>query len=328
MTWLKKLTSRVTKSVAAPFSGTITEKLKGGLQKTSSKITESLRQTFQSKRIDTETLESLEDLLIMSDFGVGMSSDIIDKLRKEKLQFPDDVAADITVKTFLKAELARYLEGAEAPLTFEGTPHIVLMVGVNGTGKTTTIGKLAHQLMGEGRSVALAACDTFRTAAVAQLDVWAKRSGARFYSGESLADPASVAFDAVTRAKADGVDVLFIDTAGRLQNKDNLMAELEKIHRVINKACPGAPQQTLLVLDATVGQNARLQVQAFQKSAPLTGLIITKLDGTAKGGMVVPLYHQFKLPIHAIGVGEAIDDLMPFESAAYLDALLGLKNPT
>ncbi|MDC0344685.1 signal recognition particle-docking protein FtsY [Alphaproteobacteria bacterium] len=301
------------------------KRLKDGLNKTSDKISTGLRKTFQAKRIDDDTLEALEELLITSDFGVEMTAEIITVLSKEKLEFPDDVAPDMVVKQFLKTQLSQRLEGAEKAFTHTKKPEIVLMVGVNGTGKTTTIGKLAHHLKAQGKTVGVAACDTFRAAAVEQLKTWADRTHSFFYPPIETTDPAAVAFHAVEQAIKDKCDVLFIDTAGRLQNKDNLMAELAKIHRVLDKALPGAPHQVLLSLDATVGQNALAQLKAFHEITPLSGLIVTKLDGTAKGGILLPLYRTFKTPIHAIGIGEGLDDLRPFKIDEYLDALLEMR---
>jgi fused signal recognition particle receptor len=229
------------------------------------------------------------------------------------------------IKQLLAASISRRLAASAVPLNVTGAaPHIVLVVGVNGNGKTTTIGKLAHQLTGDGKKVMVVAADTFRAAAVEQLQQWAERVGCAFVRGAPNADPASVAYAGVEKAMADGVDVVFVDTAGRLHTKENLMAELSKITKVITKLIPDAPHAVVQVLDATTGQNALAQVKAFREVAGVTGLVVTKLDGTAKAGIIVALADQFKLPIHAIGVGEGAEDLQPFQADDFARALVGL----
>ncbi len=305
------------------------QRLKDGLQKTSEKISDQLKETFTARKIDDEVLESLEEILIQSDLGLKTSMDLVEKLRKTKLIFPDDKPAHEVVKAFLQEELVKQLEGAEEPLVFapeEGQLlRVVLLVGVNGSGKTTTAGKLGAKAQAQGLKVGYGACDTFRMAAVEQLQEWAYRIDVPCYTLPQGSDPGAAAHRAVLQAAEDGLDVLFLDTAGRLQNKSHLMSELEKIYRVVGKALPGAPHEVLLVLDGTVGQNALSQVSAFQDVCEVTGLVVTKLDGTAKGGMILPLYTETNLPIKAIGVGEKIKDLDRFDAKAYTAGLLGIE---
>ena len=271
--------------------------------------------------LDDEMLESLEELLIASDMGVDtalrVSANLAEGRMGKKLSVPE-------LKGLLAAEVARIMEPVARPLPiYPKKPQVVLVVGVNGSGKTTTIGKLASQFKAAGKSVVIAAGDTFRAAAVEQLQVWGQRAGVPVLTAPEGADPAALAFDAMTRAEAEGADLLMIDTAGRLQNRADLMEELAKIVRVIRKKDESAPHNTLLVLDATTGQNALSQVEIFTKIASVSGLVMTKLDGTAKGGVLVALADQFGLPIHAIGVGEQIDDLAPFDPEEFARALVG-----
>ncbi|SFI42934.1 signal recognition particle-docking protein FtsY, partial [Albimonas pacifica] len=271
--------------------------------------------------LDDALLENLEELLIAADLGVEASLRISANLAEGR--YGRKVGAS-EIKRLLAAEVARVLEPVARPLPLTGQkPQVVLVVGVNGSGKTTTIGKLASQLRGAGKKVVIAAGDTFRAAAVEQLQVWGERAGVPVLTAPQGSDPASLAFDALTKAQAEGADLLMIDTAGRLQNRADLMAELEKIVRVIRKKDPTAPHNTLLVLDATVGQNALSQVELFRKAADVSGLVMTKLDGTAKGGVLVALADRFGLPIHAIGVGETIEDLAPFDPDEFARALTG-----
>jgi fused signal recognition particle receptor len=273
------------------------------------------------RELDDAMLESLEDLLIASDMGVDPAGRIVANLAEGRLGRRVSVSE---VKDLLSAEIARVLEPVAQPMPiYPRRPQVVLVVGVNGSGKTTTIGKLASQFRGAGKKVVIAAGDTFRAAAVEQLTVWGQRAGVPVMTAPQGSDPASLAFDAMTRAEAEGADLLLIDTAGRLQNRQDLMEELAKIVRVIRKKDPEAPHNTLLVLDATTGQNALSQVETFRKLADVTGLVMTKLDGTAKGGVLVALADRFGLPIHAIGVGEQIDDLAPFDPEDYARALVG-----
>ena len=298
--------------------------LKSGLAKTSGRLSDGIAGIFTRARLDDMTLQQLEETLIEADFGVKTAAELTASLAKQK--FDKEVSSQ-EVREFLASEITKILSPLALPLTVsagEGT-KVIMMVGVNGNGKTTTIGKLASQFKGQGRSVMLAAADTFRAAAVEQLNVWGERAAVPVISAESGADPASLAYKALERARAQHIDMLFIDTAGRLQNKANLMAELQKISRVLKKLDESAPHHVIQVLDATTGQNAISQVQVFKEQAQVTGLIITKLDGTAKGGIVVALARQFSLPVHAIGVGEGIEDLEPFRPEAFARNLLSLE---
>ena len=271
--------------------------------------------------LDDAMLESLEELLIASDMGVDtalrVSANLAEGRMGRRLSVPE-------IQGLLAAEIARIMEPVARPMPiYPKRPQVVLVVGVNGSGKTTTIGKLAAQFRAAGKSVVIAAGDTFRAAAVGQLQVWGERAGVPVLTAPEGSDPASLAFDAMTKAEADGADLLLIDTAGRLQNRADLMEELAKIVRVIRKKDPSAPHNTLLVLDATTGQNALSQVEIFRKISDVSGLVMTKLDGTAKGGVLVALADKFGLPIHAIGVGEQIDDLAPFDPEEFARALVG-----
>jgi fused signal recognition particle receptor len=272
--------------------------------------------------LDDAMLEQLEELLIASDMGVDTALRVTANMAEGRLG--KKLSVD-EIKTLMSDEIARIMEPVARPLPiYAKTPQVVLVVGVNGSGKTTTIGKLASQFRAAGKTVVIAAGDTFRAAAVEQLQVWGERAGVPVLTAPQGSDPASLAFDAMTRAEADGADLLMIDTAGRLQNRGDLMEELAKIVRVIRKKDPDAPHNTLLVLDATTGQNAINQVKVFQEISDVSGLVMTKLDGTAKGGVLVALADQFGLPIHAIGVGEQIDDLQPFDPQEFADALTGV----
>jgi len=273
------------------------------------------------RALDDEMLEQLEELLISADMGVETALRVTANLAEGR--FGKRLSTD-EIKGLLAAEIARIMEPVARPMPlYPSRPQVVLVVGVNGSGKTTTIGKLASQFRAAGKSVVIAAGDTFRAAAVEQLQVWGERAGVPVMTAPQGTDPASLAYDAMARAQAEGADLLMIDTAGRLQNRADLMEELAKIVRVIRKKDPEAPHNTLLVLDATTGQNALAQVETFQKLADVTGLVMTKLDGTAKGGVLVALADRFGLPIHAIGVGEQIDDLAPFDPEEFARALTG-----
>ena len=275
------------------------------------------------RALDDDMLEELEELLITADMGVETAMRVTANMAEGRFG-KMMTAADI--KALLSDEIARIMEPVAKPLPiYPKTPQVVLVVGVNGSGKTTTIGKLASQFRAAGKSVVIAAGDTFRAAAVEQLQVWGDRAGVPVLTAPEGSDPAALAFDAMTRAEADGADLLMIDTAGRLQNRADLMEELAKIVRVIRRKDPDAPHNTLLVLDATTGQNALSQVETFQKLADVSGLVMTKLDGTAKGGVLVALADRFGLPIHAIGVGEPIDDLAPFDPEEFARALTGAQ---
>jgi len=272
--------------------------------------------------VDDAMLEDHEDLLIQADLGVDTASRVTANLAED--HFGKRLSAH-EIKSALAAEIARIMEPVAKPMPlYPSTPQVVLVVGVNGSGKTTTIGKLASQFRAAGKSVVIAAGDTFRAAAVEQLQVWGERAGVPVLTAPEGSDPASLAFDAMEQARRDGADLLLIDTAGRLQNRQDLMEELSKIVRVIRKKDPEAPHNTLLVLDATTGQNALSQVEIFRKLADVSGLVMTKLDGTAKGGVLVALADKFGLPIHAIGLGETIDDLAPFDPEEFAAALTGL----
>ena len=297
-------------------------RLKQGLSASSNKLTAGISDIFTKRKLDDETLDELQDLLITADIGVATAGKLAEGLRKSR--FGKDVTGD-EVRAELARAIAGMLQKAEKPVDAAGhKPFIILVSGVNGAGKTTTIGKLAAHYRREGKTVMLAAGDTFRAAAVEQLAVWAGRAGASFVRKEEGADAAALAFEAIDKAVAENVDILMIDTAGRLQNKTNLMEELSKVARVIGKKVEGAPHAGLLVLDATVGQNAVSQVELFKQAVPITGLIVTKLDGTAKGGVLVSLVERFGLPVHAIGVGEGIDDLRPFTAEDFAAGLMGL----
>ncbi|MGV8987071.1 MAG: signal recognition particle-docking protein FtsY [Cypionkella sp.] len=271
--------------------------------------------------LDDAMLESLEELLIQSDMGVDTALRVTANIAEGRL---GKRISTSELKEALSTEIARIMEPVARPLPlYSQKPQVVLVVGVNGSGKTTTIGKLASQFKAAGKSVVIAAGDTFRAAAVEQLQIWGQRAGVPVLTAPEGSDPASLAFDALTKAQADGADLLLIDTAGRLQNRADLMEELAKIIRVLRKKDPTAPHNTLLVLDATTGQNALLQVEIFRKIADVSGLVMTKLDGTARGGVLVALADKFGLPIHAIGLGEQIDDLAPFDPQDFANALVG-----
>lgn len=297
-------------------------KLKNALTKTSSKIGSGIENLFTKAKLDEETLEELEDLLLSSDVGSNMSSEIILRLRKRK--FNKEVTSE-EIKQDLADIVQEILDSKDHSFSLlDDKLNIILVCGVNGSGKTTSIGKLASSYIKEGKKVAIAACDTFRAAAVDQIETWAKRSGAIFIRGEEKSDPASVAHRAINEAIDNGVDILFIDTAGRLHNHKNLMEELAKIVRVVKKLDETAPHHSLLVIDGTTGQNAITQVQEFCSIANISGLITTKLDGTAKAGALVSIVQKFDLPVHFIGIGETIDDLKVFNSRDFSKALLGI----
>lgn len=297
-------------------------KLTSGLSKTSSNLSSGITDIFTKRKLDDEMLEELEELLIMADMGAGTAANIVADFGEGRF---DKEISEEEVKAALAQQITKILAPVTVSLDIhkEHSPYVVLVVGVNGNGKTTTIGKLAHELTSQGHAVMLAAADTFRAAAVEQLTVWGERVGCDVVTGEANADPASVAYRALEEAKAKHIDVLMIDTAGRLQNKANLMEELKKIERVLQKLDDTAPHAVIQVLDGTTGQNAISQVKAFKELVNVTGLVVTKLDGTAKAGIVVALADQFKLPIHAIGVGEGIEDLQPFDAAAFAKGLVG-----
>ena len=297
------------------------DKLKNGLGKTRDNFNEKINNVFSSfRKVDEELLEELEEILIMSDIGVETSTEIISNLRerikKEKINDEEGV------KKALKEEMQEILDEVDNSLKLDTTPSIILVVGVNGVGKTTTIGKIANKLRLEGKKVIVAAADTFRAAAVEQLEIWAKRANVDIVKKEEGADPASVVYDAIKKAKETNADVLICDTAGRLHNKKYLMDELLKINKVILKELPEASNETLMVIDGTTGQNAIEQVKAFKEIVNITGLVLTKLDGTAKGGVVIGIVHENKIPVKFIGVGEKIDDMGIFNSQDFVNAII------
>ena len=297
--------------------------LRAGLGRSSAKLTGGIGELFTHRKLDDEALGELEDLLIAADLGVATAAKLAQNLARSR--FDQDITAD-EVRAALAEEMAALLEPIARPLAINATaePHVILVCGVNGSGKTTTIAKLARRFTEEGRSVMLAAGDTFRAAAIEQLQVWGERTGCAVIAREQGADAAGLAFEAVEQARRQAADVLIIDSAGRLQNKANLMAELQKMVRAIRKLDAAAPHDCLLVLDATVGQNAHNQVEVFRDMVAVSGLVLTKLDGSARGGVVVALAEKFGLPIHAVGVGESFDDMRPFEAGSFARALMGL----
>ena len=296
-------------------------KLKDGLQKTRRQLSDNVHKVLTGRdRVDEEMLEDLEDVLLAGDVGLPTTEALLDRLR-ERIR-SDKLETGEQVETALAEEVEAILLAGEAEdAGTAGSPHVVLLVGVNGTGKTTTLGKLAHHHAREGRKVVVAAADTFRAAAVDQLRIWAERAGVDLIANETGTDPAAVAFDAVNAGKARGADVVLVDTAGRLQTKVNLMEELRKIGRVVDKAHPGSPHEVLLVLDATTGQNAIQQAETFGAVIPVTGLVLTKVDGTAKGGVVVAISHRLGIPVRFLGLGEGIEDLEAFDAKSFARAL-------
>lgn len=297
------------------------DKLKQGLSKTKTSFDEKINNVFSNfRKVDEDLLEELEEALILSDIGIETSEKIIARLRerikKQKIEDEEEV------KNVLREIMKEILDVAEPKLNLETKPSVILVIGVNGVGKTTSIGKIAAKLTREGKKVVIAAADTFRAAAVEQLEIWAKRSGAEIVKREEGTDPASVVYDAMAKAKEIGADVLICDTAGRLHNKKYLMDELNKIQKVINKEMVDASKEVLLVIDGTTGQNAISQVKAFKEEADITGLILTKLDGTAKGGVVIGIVEENKIPVKFIGVGEQIDDMEIFNSEDFVKAII------
>ena len=302
--------------------GSFFNKLKQGLSRSTQKLGENLGAVLTHRRLDDAALEELEEVLIAADLGTAVAGRVIAGFRRSR--FGREVT-DAEVRQALAAEIGAILAPVAVPLVLDRArrPHVVLVVGVNGTGKTTTIGKLAQQYAEQGLRAMLVAGDTFRAAAVEQLQVWGQRAGAPVVAGAANADPAGLAFDALTRARAEGFDVLLVDSAGRLHNKAALMEELAKTIRVLRKQDPTAPHSVLLVLDATTGQNALQQVEVFREMVAVTGLIVTKLDGSARGGIVVALAEEFGLPVHAVGVGEQAGDLRAFDAVEFAEGLVG-----
>ena len=299
-------------------------RLKTGLRRSSERLSSGIAGIFKSGRIDQESIDALEELLITADLGPATAAALAQRLKGRR--FDGEVTA-AAVRSALSDDIAALLEPVAKPLdTMRGhKPHVILVVGVNGSGKTTTIGKLANLYRQRGLSVMLAAGDTFRAAAVEQLRIWGERCDVPVVARDPGADPAGLAFDALQQAQAARADLLIIDTAGRLHNRAELMAELQKMVRVVKKLDPEAPHDCLLVLDATIGQNAHAQVEVFRELTQVTGLVVTKLDGSARGGVLVALAERFGLPVHAIGIGEGIDDLRPFDAADYARSLLDLQ---
>jgi len=299
-------------------------RLKAGMARSSTQLTQGINTIFNRRRLDDEALFELEELLISSDMGVGVAGEVAEALRRTR--FNQEVSPE-EVRAALADQVIRLVEPVMKPLRLDLTkkPFVILVVGVNGGGKTTTIAKLAKQYRDDGLRVVLAAGDTFRAAAVEQLQIWGERTGCPVVARPEGADAAGLAYDALGQAHDEGADILLIDTAGRLQNKANLMAELQKIVRVLKKVDPLAPHSVLLVLDATTGQNAHSQAEIFREMIGVTGIVMTKLDGTARGGVLVSLAEKYGIPIHAIGVGETADDLRPFEARAYARSLVGLE---
>ena len=298
-------------------------RLRTGLSRSSARLNEGINTIFLRRRLDSEALGELEDLLITSDMGTGVAGEVVEELRRTR--FNQEIAPE-EVRAALADEVIRLVEPVQRPLRLDPAkrPFVILVVGVNGSGKTTTIGKLAKQYRDAGKSVMLTAGDTFRAAAVEQLQIWGERAGCPVVTRPTGSDAAGLAFDAFERARAEGTEILLIDTAGRLQNKTDLMGELQKIVRVLKKVDASAPHAVLLVLDATVGQNAHQQAEIFREMVGVTGIVMTKLDGTAKGGVLVSLAEKYGIPIHAIGIGESAEDLRPFEARAYARSLVGL----
>ncbi len=295
------------------------DKLKAGLQKTKKNMVERVESLLLNRKIDESTIEEIEEILVTSDLGTEATEVIVGLLREKVIS--GDIRSADDVKKYLRSEMAMLLGHSQPLVIFGEKPFVILTVGVNGVGKTTTIGKLASRFISEGNSVILAAADTFRAAAIEQLEIWAQRSGADLVKHQSGSDPAAVAFDAVEAAKSRGVDVVIIDTAGRLHTKSPLMEELKKIKRVIKKSFPDAPQEILLIVDATTGQNAITQARIFNEAVGITGIALTKLDGTAKGGIIFAIKKELRIPVRLIGIGEAIDDLKDFDPEDFVNAL-------
>jgi fused signal recognition particle receptor len=303
------------------------KKLKSGLSKSASKVDNAISSITGKKTVDKEELDNIEDQLILADLGVEVASRITKRIKEQKFELNEKKEiTKLDISETLASEIEKILIPCESNIfdKFKSKPHVILLAGVNGSGKTTTAGKIAEKFRFDNKTVVLAAADTFRAAAVAQLETWANRTGAKIVSGLDGGDSAAVAYKAVEKAKNEDIDIVIIDTAGRLQNKKDLMEELTKTCRVISKLDPDAPHQKIVVLDGTVGQNAHSQLKIFNDSIGLTGMIITKLDGSAKGGVVVSLAEKFKIPIHAVGVGEGLNDLQDFKAVSFSRALAGL----
>lgn len=299
------------------------DRLKAGLTKTREKFIDKIDELLHSSaKIDDDLIDELEETLITSDVGMQTTEKLISGLRKGVRKA--EITSPADVKTFFSNQIREILTEEESDLVSVKPPHVILMIGVNGAGKTTTIGKLAAYYRSQGKSVMMAAADTFRAGAIDQLEIWAERTDSSFIKHREGSNPSSVALDAARSAVTQNVDVLLVDTAGRLQNKFNLMEELKKINRILGKGINGAPHEVLLVLDATTGQNALRQAELFSQTADITGIVLTKLDGTAKGGMIIGIKEQLNIPVKWVGVGERLDDLRPFNAKEFADALFGL----
>ncbi len=308
---------------SVPTEPDLLDRLKAGIQKTRSGLVDRLEDVLAGKKeIDADLLDELEYTLITADLGVRTVEDILERIRQ---RVDRRLAGDATeIRALIREQLLEILRASEAPIrVVTKPPAVIMVVGVNGAGKTTTLGKLAHRFLGEGRKVLLCAADTFRAAAIEQLEIWAQRANVDMIRQKTGADPSAVVFDALQAAKARGMDYVIVDTAGRLHTKENLMAELEKMRRTCQRVVPGSPHEVWLVLDATTGQNGLEQARKFTESAGVTGIILTKLDGTAKGGVVVAIARELNLPIRFIGVGEKIGDLLPFEPESFVESLFG-----
>lgn len=306
---------------SVPQEPTLLEKLKAGIEKTRSGLVDRIEEAIGAeKEINADLLDELEYALITADIGVRTSTEILDSIRARVSRHLIGDPAEL--KKLIREHLLEVLQAAERPMAHvDQPPAVVMVVGINGAGKTTTIGKLAHRYKGEGRTVLLCAADTFRAAAIEQLEVWGERTGTPVIRQQQGSDPSSVMYDALQAAKSRGADYIIVDTAGRLHTKDNLMAELEKMRRTAKKVIPEAPHEVLLVLDATTGQNGLEQARRFTETSGVTGIVLTKLDGTAKGGVVVAITRELGLPIRYIGVGEKIDDLLPFDPETFINSL-------
>ena len=303
------------------------KKLKSGLSKSASKVDNAISSITGKKTVDQKELDNIEDQLILADLGVEVASRITKRIKEQKFELNEKKEiTKLDISETLASEIEKILKPCESNIfdKFKSKPHVILLAGVNGSGKTTTAGKIAEKFRIDNKTVVLAAADTFRAAAVAQLETWGDRTGAKVVSGSDGGDSAAVAYKALEKAKNENIDIVIIDTAGRLQNKKDLMEELTKTCRVISKLDPDAPHQKIVVLDGTVGQNAHSQLKNFNDAVGLTGMIITKLDGSAKGGVVVSLAEKFKIPIHAVGVGEGLNDLQDFKAVSFSRALAGL----
>ena len=303
------------------------KKLKSGLSKSASKVDNAIFSITGKKTVDQKELDNIEDQLILADLGVEVASRITKRIKEQKFELNEKKEiTKLDISETLASEIEKILIPCESNIfdKFKSKPHVILLAGVNGSGKTTTAGKIAEKFRIDNKTVVLAAADTFRAAAVAQLETWGERTGAKVVSGSDGGDSAAVAYKALEKAKNENIDIVIIDTAGRLQNKKDLMEELTKTCRVISKLDPDAPHQKIVVLDGTVGQNAHSQLKNFNDAVGLTGMIITKLDGSAKGGVVVSLAEKFKIPIHTVGVGEGLNDLQDFKAVSFSRALAGL----